>query len=143
MNAVLTPPGPRSAQLASVAIVLIGFAVTVGVAFPVAGLGVGAPSSFRQLTVHNPTPYMVNVDVTGAKREGWLDLGSFRRESQRTVEEVADQGRQWVFRFSSGGVEAGELVVSRDQLAHDGWTVTVPAEVTERLRDAGLSESAR
>lgn len=142
MNAVMTPPRPRSAQLTGVAIVLISFAVTVGVAFPVARLGVGEPTSFRQLTVHNPTPYMVNVDVTGAKRDGWLEVGSFRRESQPTVEELADQGRQWVFRFSYGGVEAGELVVSRDRLAHGGRRITVPAEVTQRLRDAGLSESA-
>jgi hypothetical protein len=143
VNGVLTPPRPRSAPLASVAVVLIGFAVTVAVALPVARLGAGEPTSFRRLTVHNPTPYIVNVEVTGASRNGWLDVGSFARERRRTVEELADQGRQWVFRFSYGGVEAGELVVSRDQLAHDGWRVTLPAEVTERLRDAGFSESAR
>ena len=107
-----------------------------------ARLGVGEPTSFRRLTVHNPTPYMVIVDVTGAKRDGWLDVGSFPRERQRTVEELADQGRQWVFRFSYGGVDAGELVVTRDQLARDGWKITVPPGVGERLREAGLSESA-
>ncbi len=143
MNAVVTPPRPRSTQLARVAVVLIGFAVTLGVAFPVARLGVGEPTSFRRLTVHNPTPYIVNVDVTGANRDGWLDVGSFPRDRERTMEQLADQGRQWVFRFSHGGVKAGEFVVNRDQLARDGWRVTVPAEVTERLRDAGLSESAR
>ena len=143
MNAVLTPPRPRSAQLASIAVVLIGLAVTVGVAFAVVRLGVGEPTTFRRLTVQNPTPYMVNVDLTGANRNGWLDVGSFRREGRRSVEELADQGRQWVFRFSYGGVDGGELAVSRDQLARDGWRVTVPTEVAERLRQAGLSESAR
>ncbi len=142
MNAVLTPPRPRSAQLASVAVVLIGFAVEIGVAFPVARLAIGEPSSFRRLTVHNPTPYIINVDVTGAERDGWLDVGSFRKERNRTVEELADQGRQWVFRFSYGGVDGGELVLSREQLARDGWKVTVPAEVIERLHGAGLSEAA-
>jgi hypothetical protein len=143
VNTVLTPPRRQSAQLATVAVVLIAFAVVIAVAFPVARLAVGEPTSFRQLTVHNPTPYLVNVDVSRAERDGWLDVGSFRREQDRTVEELVDQGRQWVFRFSYGGVEGGELVVSRQQLARDGWKVTVPTDVTERLRRAGLSESAR
>ena len=141
MNAVMTPPRPRSPQLTAVAIVLIGFAVTVGVAFAVARLGVGAPTSFRQLTVNNPTPYQVNVDVTGAKRDGWLEVGSPERVSADGGG-AGGPGPPLVFRFSYGGVEAGELVVSRDRLAHDGWTITVPAEVTERLRNAGLKESA-
>jgi hypothetical protein len=142
VNTVLTPPRPRSPQLSSVAIVLIGVAVTVGVALPVARLGLAEPTTVSRLTVENPTPYIVNVEVTHTGRNGWLDLGSFRREGSRAVEELADQGRQWVFRFSYGGVDAGELVVSRGQLARDGWRVTVPAEVLERLRQAGLSESA-
>ncbi len=143
MNAVLTPPRPRSAQLASVAVVLIGFAVMAGVSFPMARLAVGEPTSFRRLTVHNPTAYLINVDVTGGERDGWLDVGAFPRERNRTVEELADQGGLWVFRFSYGGVEGGELVVRRDQLVRDGWKVTVPTEVSERLRAAGLSGSAR
>jgi hypothetical protein len=142
VNAVLTPPRPRSAQLASVAVVLIGFAVCIGVAFPVARLSAGEPTSFRRLTVHNPTPYMINVEVTGADRDGWLDVGSFPRERHRTVEELADQGGQWVFRFSYGGVDGGELVTRRAELAKDGWRITVPPEVAERLRVAGLAESA-
>ena len=142
MNAVLTPSRPRSARPVKVAVVLIGFAVEIAVAFAVAGPAVDEPSIFRRLTVHNPTPYLINVDVTGVERDGWLDVGSFRRERTRTVEELVDQGRQWVFRFSYGGVEAGELTVSRDQLARDGWRITVPAAVGETLRQAGLSESA-
>ncbi len=142
MNAVLTPPRRRSAHLIRVAVILIGFAVATAVAFQVARLDVGPPSTLRRLTVENPTPYLINVDVTGAERDGWLDLGSFPRERSRTVEELADQGRQWVFRFSYGGVQAGELTVSRDQLAHDDWRITVPWAVGENLRQAGLSESA-
>ncbi len=142
MTPVLTPPRPQSAQLSSIAIVLIGFAVVIGVAFPVARAAVGESASFQRLTVHNPTPYLINIDVTGAQRDGWLDVGSFGRERNWSVEELADQGRQWVFRFSYGGVAGGELVIRRDQLARDGWKVTVPREVRERLRAAGLPESA-
>jgi hypothetical protein len=143
VNAVLTPPRRRSTRLARVAVILIGVAVTVGVASAVARFGGDDPTPLRRLTVHNPTPYIVNVEVTGGERNGWLDVGSFPREGLRTVEELADQGRQWVFRFSYAGVDAGELVVSRDELATDGWRITVPADVGERLRDAGLPESGR
>ena len=82
------------------------------------------------------------MEVSGAERDSWIELGSFGRERSRTVEELVDQGRQWVFRFSYAGVEGGELVVSRDRLVGDGWRITVPPEVTERLRAAGLAESA-
>ncbi len=142
MNSVLTPSRPRSAQLARVAVVLIGFAVEFGVAFPLARLALDEPRAFRRLTVENPTAYLINVDVTGAERDGWLDVGSFRRERTRTVEELTDQGPHWVFRFSYGGVQGGELTVTRDQLVRDGWRVGVPPDVTQRLRDAGLHESA-
>lgn len=141
MNAVLTPSRPQSVRPVNVAVVLIGFVVEIAVAFAVARLAVGEPSTFRRLTVQNPTPYLINVDVTGAERDGWLDVGSFGRERTRTVEELADQGRQWVFRFSHGGVDAGELTVSRDDLAGDGWRMTVPPAVGDSLRQAGLSES--
>ncbi len=142
MNPVLTPPRPRSPRPASVAVVLVGVAVTVAAVLVAARLTTDESTLVRRLTVENPTPYLLNVEVSGADRGSWVDLGSFGKQSSRTVEEVVDQGRQWVFRFSYGGVEGGELVVGRDQLVRDGWRITVPAEVTERLRAAGLPESA-
>jgi hypothetical protein len=142
VNSVLTPPRPPSARLASAAIVLVVVAATVGVLFALARIDPGESTAYRRLTVDNPSPYNVNIEVAGTDRAGWLDVGSFRREERRTVEEVADQGREWVFRFSYGGVDAGELVLSRDRLARDGWNITVPSAVAERLRDAGVGESA-
>jgi hypothetical protein len=142
MNSVLTPPRPPSARLAGAAIVLIAVAGTVGVLFALARIDVGESTTYRRVTVDNPSPYNVNVQVAGAQRAGWLDLGSFAREARRTVEEVADQGPQWVFHFSYGGVDAGELVISRERLADERWTITVPAGVREHLRQAGLQESA-
>jgi hypothetical protein len=142
VNSVLTPPRPPSARLAGAAIVLVVLIVTAGVLFVLARLDVGESTTYRRLTVDNPSPYNVNIQVAGTKRQGWLDLGSFPRQARRTVEEVVDQGRDWVFRFSYGGVDAGELVISRDQLARDGWVTIVPSAVTERLHEAGLQESA-
>ena len=47
-----------------------------------------------------------------------------------------------MFRFSYGGVQAGEVVIGRDELVAEGWRITVPAAVGDRLHEAGLSESA-
>jgi hypothetical protein len=143
VNSVLTPPRRRSVRRAGAAIVIIiCSAVVAAVLLTVSRLGGDESTSNRRLTVENRLPYIVNVEVTGGQHDGWLSLGSFRRESRRIVEEVADQGDQWVFRFSYAGVDAGELVVTRQQLVNDGWKIIVPPEVGERLRQAGLSESA-
>jgi hypothetical protein len=143
VNSVLTPRRPGPPRLAGTAIALIDLALAVGVLLLLRGLGEREGPPSRQLTVDNQTTYDVNVEVTGVNRDRWLDVGYFRRETRRRVEEVADQGREWVFRFSYGGFRAGDLVVSREQLMRDGWRITVPPNVAERLREAGLSESAR
>ncbi len=143
MNPVLTHPRSQSSRLGRVGELLIVVAVAAGVIFALIALGVDDMPTYRHLTVENPLPYMINVDVASAERDGWLDVGTVRRESRQTFEELADPGDQWVFRFAYGGVDAGELTVSRDQLAQDRWKITVPAEVAERLRGAGLRESVR
>ena len=143
MNPVLTQPRSQSSRLAHVGELLIVLAIGAGVIFSLSSLGLDDTPSYRSLTVENPSPYTINIDVTSAKRDGWFDVGSVRRENRRTFEQTPDPGDQWVFRFSYGGVDAGELTVSRDQLARDGWRIVVPAEAAERLRQAGLSESVR
>lgn len=143
MNPVLTQPKSQPPRLARVGELLIVLAIGAGVVFALSRLGLGATPSYRSVTVENPSPYIINIEVTSAKRDGWFDVGSVRRENRRTFEQTPDPGDQWVFRFSYGGVDAGELTVSRDQLAQDGWRIVVPAEAAERLRAAGLSESVR
>jgi hypothetical protein len=100
------------------------------------------PAFGPQLRVTNPTVYQVEIDVRGADGGGWLALGGFRRESSRIAYEVLDQGRSWVFRFTYGGISAGEVDLTRAQLQRDGWALTVPPEVADRLRAAGLPPSA-
>jgi len=99
------------------------------------------PSFVSELTVVNPAVYKLNVDVSG-DGHGRLDLGAVRRETTSTYERVIDQGDTWVFRFSYGGVTGGEISVPRARLEADGWRVTVPGDIGERLRLAGLRPSA-
>ncbi len=101
------------------------------------------PEVVPKLTVVNPGVYQVHVEVAGSSRDGWLDLGTVERESTKTIEELIDQGDTWVFRFSYGGVGAGEAVVVRSALEADGWKFTTPVGVADRLRQAGLVPSAQ
>ena len=101
------------------------------------------PRHIATLRVVNPTVYQVNLDVADGDDGPWLDLGTFNREASKTVEQVGDQGRRWVFRLSSGGVDAGRFVVARSALERAGWTLRIPQSAGDRLREAGLAPSAR
>ncbi|MDQ4097772.1 MAG: hypothetical protein M3144_07900 [Actinomycetota bacterium] len=116
-------------------------AVAVGVVAEVAP-ALRYPPHLARLTVANPSVYHVNVEVTDSRRRSWLDLGTAGRERSKTVEELADQGPRWVFRFSYGGIPAGEVVVDRSDLATAGWRLAVPEEAIDRLRAAGFPPSA-
>jgi len=101
------------------------------------------PALVPRVTAVNPGEYQVNVDVGRAGHAGSTDLGTLDREATKVLEEIADQGPTWVFRFSYGKMPVGELTVSRIQLERDGWKFTVPPEVTGHLRAAGRPPSSR
>ena len=139
-----TVAGPRRPQARNVSQGLV--AVALGAAL-IAGTLVTIqatrlPSFVPRLSVVNPTPYHVEIDVTGAGGDGWLNLGGVRRESTKHLYEVIDEGDRWVFRFSYGGVDAGQVTIPGDQLRAGGWRVTIPWAAADRLRAAGLTPSA-
>ncbi len=119
-----------------------GIAAGLGLLLVCASL-LRVPQYVAKLAVINPSVYQVNLEVADAERAGWLDLGAVESESTTTLEETIDQGKQWVFRFSYGGVQAGETTIARSELKANGWKLTIPSEVGERLRDAGVAPSAR
>jgi hypothetical protein len=103
------------------------------------------PSRSRvdRVTIVNPTPYDLEIDVAGAGHATGLTLGAVGRDQTKAIEDVLDQGQQWVFTFRHGHDEAGTLTVAKDQLARDHWQVTVPASVANLLAAAGASPSPR
>ncbi len=103
-----------------------------------------SPGSFvSRLRIDNPTPFAVNVDVSDGDGTTRFQLGTVGRETEGLLEEVADPGAMWVFRFTYAGVDAGEMRVSRSELRGAGWQFAIPAEVGQRLTAAGFSASAR
>ena len=137
-DTLLPPARPRPRHvLAGVLAAALVAAVAV-----VAAAALRDPANVVHLSIQNGTDYQVNVEVKGAGDNAWLDLGDVGRGRTTTLEQIADQGAQWVFRFSYGGVDAGELTVSRADLARARWTLVVPPTVGTRLHDAGLRPSA-
>ncbi len=101
------------------------------------------PATVPALTIVNPGAHQIHVDATGPGRQGGVGLGTVESGSTRVTEEVIDQGEEWVLHFSYAGVDAGELVVTRSQLQAQNWEVTIPLEVSERLRAEGIRPSTR
>lgn len=118
-----------------VAALALALATAIALTFLV-GLSSG-PGTVSRITFENPTAYALDIEVSPGTGAGWTSAGSVRQKSTAEVHEVIDQGDIWLFRFDSQGATGGELRLTRAELEASGWTVFVPAEVGERLADAG------
>jgi len=144
MSPVLNPPRSAPAQGPKPA-VLIGIAGAAAGALALArlvGWLIPTVPFVDRITVVNPTVFHLEVEVGSAEDGGGLVLGAVAREQTQNFTAVLDQGRRWVFRFSSGGKLGGQVIASRDEMERSGWRVTVPPEVDEHLRANGLLPSA-
>jgi hypothetical protein len=94
-----------------------------------------------RVTVRNGTVYDLDVDATGAGRDGWTPVGIAIARSDTSMKDVIDSGDVWIFRFSGQGRDGGELRVTRSQLEADDWEVSVPASVGDRIRASGAPPS--
>jgi hypothetical protein len=90
------------------------------------------------LTLDNPTEYDVTVAARSADETAVVAIGTVARRSRQRIDGVLDQGDRWVFEFSSGGADGGELAVSRVELEAAGWRLQIPSGVADRLRATGL-----
>jgi hypothetical protein len=144
MGSVMNPPRPPSVRVPPrVFAIVAAVVVAAGGLFLVRQHLMPSPSRVDRVTIVNPTPYDLEVDVAGAGRATGLTLGAVGRDQTKTIEDVVDQGRQWVFTFRHGHDEAGALTIAKEQLAGDHWQVTIPASVADRLAGAGAFPSPR
>ncbi|HEX7166603.1 MAG TPA: hypothetical protein VF230_06455 [Acidimicrobiales bacterium] len=114
------------------------------VALVVAGLAVGplstlveGPSFVARITFVNPSEYDLSVDATDGTRDGWVSVGTARKESTTSHEAIIDQGEVWIFRFTGQGRDAGELRMTRRDLERATWTVQIPDSIAAELRAEG------
>jgi hypothetical protein len=101
------------------------------------------PAFVESVTVVNESPFDLHVAVRGEDGAGGvLGLGTVPRGRSVEYRSVLDQGDTWSISFTGGGEQGGTVDVARSTLERDGWNVTVPAVVTQRLERAGLRPSA-
>ena len=101
----------------------------------------GPPPTVDRIVIANPTDYLLGVQVTRRDLDGWLPVTLVEPRSESVAQEVIDQGEVWIFRFLHWGDEVGEFSVTRAELERNGWRVTVPEQVEERLRNLGRPPS--
>ena len=110
--------------------------IAVGVLLSLVGVSCGDPSFVDRITIVNPYEYDVPAEVSDGS-SGWLHLGTIERESEDTIEQVADMGERWIFRFRYRDLEQEQVTLSRAALSSAGWRVEVPEALAERLRTRG------
>lgn len=111
-------------------------AVIVAVVLVGAAKLMETPRTVSALAVTNPTRFDLAIEVSD-DGEGWMPVGSVRRESTVTFKEIVDQGDVWVFRFTAQGRDSGRLDISKADLEKAGWTLSVPESVSDELRAQG------
>jgi hypothetical protein len=98
------------------------------------------PNYINTISFENPSAYDLNIDVSDAGRTGWMAVTTARRNRTTVAQDVYDIGNNWVFRFTAQGQEAGEVRVTRADLAGDGWHVRIPEGIGAQLRAKGAPE---
>ena len=136
--AIQSPPAPPSQRRAAVEWI----ATIIVIAIVVVGIDqlLRSPPFVNEVRVSNRSNLMIDVDASGAARDGWLPVAIARPNDTVATSEVLDQGDTWVFRFHAGGHNGGELRVSRDQLARARWTIAIPNRVIDRLQQANAGD---
>ncbi len=134
------PQVPRRTlpPLSVIALVVVG-----ALLFALMAAAVRSPDFVDRVTVDNRSSIDVNVEVRPSPQGSSLALASVPPHSEAKTFDVLDQGDEWVFAFSSGGVDGGTLRVSRARLDADGWRVAVPREVINRLQTASFVPTDR
>jgi hypothetical protein len=97
------------------------------------------PPTVDRIAFVNPTAYDLSIDVTSARRDGWMPVVLASRHRATVIREVVDHGDTWIFRVEAQGEDGGELVVSRRELERNHWVVSVPDEIASRLEAGGAT----
>jgi hypothetical protein len=112
------------------------FAISILVALACAACS--GSSFIDKVVINNPTAYDTRIEISGQSRNDWTPLATIPANSQVVVQEVYDEGDTWVFRFGYLHFQK-EIEVSRTQLAHDSWRITVPASFGSELEARGVT----
>jgi hypothetical protein len=142
MSPVLTRPGrPSTTRSPRTRVILVvgGLAIAVLLLLQGIALLVRGPSFVPRVSVENATPYLVDVEVASPGDAGFVGLGAASPRARMDVGEVIDQGDRWVFHFTAGRFDGGQVTLTRPVLERQGWRVQVPPDLAARLAAAGAA----
>jgi hypothetical protein len=122
----------RRAHLGSVAGI-----VAVALSFALLARMLTLPPSVHHLRIDNPSKFDLSIAVTSGDHDGWMSVGSARRNATTGFDDVLDQGDVWIFRFSAQARSAAEVRVTRGEMASAGWQLSIPPQVSDDLRAQG------
>jgi hypothetical protein len=118
----------------------VGIAVAVVVA--VVGLllmSTRGPRFVSAVSVVNPTAYQYDVDASSGGSDGWTSVGTVGPKATERFQDVVDHGDRWVVRFSYAAQTAGEMKLTRAELARAHWRVEIPAAFGDKLHSVGIN----
>jgi len=114
--------------------VVLAVVIILGVLAAVQG-----PGYVDHVTIDNPTPYPVDVYVTGGDGGSRLALGPVSPGERHAFSSVVDQGDRWVVHVTSAGTDGGTVVLERSRLEQRRWVVTIPDETASKLAANGAT----
>ena len=92
-----------------------------------------------EISIENPTENDLTLVAHAPDEDTVTIVGNVERGETRQLDAVLDQGPTWVIELRYAGVTIDEIPVDRSELV-DGWTI--PAEVGDKVADAGFTPSA-
>jgi hypothetical protein len=101
----------------------------------------GGPARVDHITITNPTDYDLSIQLASDANGSSLPFAVIGQRSTREFHDVLDQGDSWLFRFRAQGQDAGDVTITRSQLASAGWQLTVPGTVLAQLQQLGVPAS--
>ena len=141
MSPVLTPARPQEAPTRlgrDIAMLVVGVLLAVAVILGVLS-AVQGPGYVDHVTIDNPTPYPVDVYVTGSDGGSRLALGPVSPGERHAFSTVVDQGDRWVVHVTSAGTDGGAIVLERSRLEQRRWVVTISDETASKLAANGAT----
>jgi hypothetical protein len=125
----------RRSEATAVAVAAVLFALLVLIVSPL----LATASTVPELAIDNRTPWPLSIGIR-SDSGGWVPIGVASAKSGTTFTETPDPGERWQVRYTYGGIEVVSSV-QRSEVATDGWTISVPAELQEALEAAGTPDA--
>jgi hypothetical protein len=104
-------------------------------------IGCASAAYVPRIEIENPTEYDLSVEVRGKEGGPSLPLGIAKRGRESVMEQVIDQGEDWILTFSYLGDEVGAATFKRSVLERAQWRVVIPEEIGHRLREERVPPS--